>query len=278
MIGKLAKLRNKGVGELAERGRQVGRAFAEAAGFSGDGRLASDERVLEEFGVRSVEGLLEHFRSRPWSFYPAFRDREAVVRTFEERFGGERAALIERADGICEGRFSLLGYPDLYFGGEVPDWHLEPIADKRAPPVHWSRIEADVSADFGDNKIIWELNRHQYFALLGRAYCLTGNEKYAEVFASHVADWCENNPPKLGINWVSSLEIAFRSMSWTWAFHFFRDSPAFSGSLLLRMVKFLKLNGRHIENFLSTYSSPNTHLTGEALGLYFIGSFLQEIE
>ncbi len=278
MIGRLARLRNRGVGELAERGRQAARAWAEAAGLSGSGRLASDKTVLGEFQVGSAEELLEHFRSRKRVFYPAFQDRGAVVRVFEERFGGDRAALIERADGICDGRFSLLGYRDLVFGSQMPDWHLEPIADKRAPRVHWSKIEADISADFGDNKIIWELNRHQYFAVLGRAYWLTGDEKYAKVFAAHVDDWCENNPPKLGINWVSSLEIAFRSMSWIWAFNFFRDSPALSGSLLLRMVKFLKLNGRHIENYLSTYSSPNTHLTGEALGLYFIGSFLHELE
>ncbi|MCV4820516.1 hypothetical protein OFM15_31015, partial [Escherichia coli] len=36
------------------------------------------------------------------------------------------------------------------------------------------------------------------------------------------------------------------------------------------------LNGTHIERYLSTYHSPNTHLTGEALALYAIGSFFYE--
>jgi hypothetical protein len=44
------------------------------------------------------------------------------------------------------------------------------------------------------------------------------------------------------------------------------------------MLKHLYLNGRHVETYLSTYFSPNTHLTGEALGLYFLGVFLPELD
>jgi len=43
------------------------------------------------------------------------------------------------------------------------------------------------------------------------------------------------------------------------------------------MSRFLFAFGRHIETYLSTYFSPNTHLTGEALGLYFLGAFLSEM-
>ena len=41
------------------------------------------------------------------------------------------------------------------------------------------------------------------------------------------------------------------------------------------------MNGRHIETYLSFFFSPNTHLTGEALGLYCLGAlapFLPEAE
>jgi hypothetical protein len=43
---------------------------------------------------------------------------------------------------------------------------------------------------------------------------------------------------------------------------------------MLRAVKYLYLHGRHIEKYLSKYFSPNTHLTGEALGLYYLGTQL----
>ncbi len=88
----------------------------------------------------------------------------------------------------------------------------------------------------------------------------------------------DQNPPKLGINWASSLEIAFRSISWLWALEFFKDSPSLNANVYLRLLKFLYLNARHLETYLSTYFSPNTHLTGEALGLFYLGTLLPEFK
>ncbi len=43
------------------------------------------------------------------------------------------------------------------------------------------------------------------------------------------------------------------------------------------MVRGLALNGRYIERYLSTYFSPNTHLIGEAVALFFIGTLCPQI-
>jgi hypothetical protein len=101
---------------------------------------------------------------------------------------------------------------------------------------------------------------------------VTKDEKYAERLSLIWKAGALKNPPKIGVNWLSSLEIAFRSISWIWAFSFFQDSPFDSRSFCTN-VKHLYLNGRHIETYLSTYFSPNTHLTGEAFGLYFLGQY-----
>ena len=130
----------------------------------------------------------------------------------------------------------------------------------------------------GDKKIVWELNRHQYFSTLGQAYWLTEDEHYAETFVAHLESWMDQNPPKQGINWASSLEIAFRSISWLWALYFFKDSAALTSTVVLRSLKVLYLNARHLETYLSTYFSPNTHLTGEALGLFYLGLLLPEFK
>jgi hypothetical protein len=74
------------------------------------------------------------------------------------------------------------------------------------------------------------------------------------------------------------LEIAFRSIAWLWAIEFFKNSPALTPSIMLRIVKFLSLNASHLETYLSTYFSPNTHLTGEALGLFYLGLMLPELK
>src|SRR6185295_19288358 len=113
---------------------------------------------------------------------------------------------------------------------------------------------------------------------LGQAYWLTGNEKYATVFVSHLSSWMDQNPPKIGINWASSLEVALRSISWLWAFYYFKNSPALDSQTFARAIKFLYLNARHLETYLSTYFSPNTHLTGEALGLFYLGTLLPEFK
>jgi hypothetical protein len=150
------------------------------------------------------------------------------------------------------------------------------VSGKRSPLVHWSSI-GELNSDLtGDKRIIWELNRHQYFLTLGRAYLHTGDEGFAQTFVEHLERWMDQNPPKLGVNWASSLEVAFRAISWLWALHFFKDSPALTAEVFLRALKFLYVHARHLETYLSTYSSPNTHLTGEALGLFYLGTLLPE--
>lgn len=283
MLGKLKKLKGKNFGELKERGRQGANMFAERFGASPQIKLLSDEELLRKFVLSvknaSITDLFEHFRTRKnVKFYASLENPQTTVRELRARFPAEENAIIERADRICDGFFDLLGYENIHFKNKIPDWHYDPISQKNAPRVHWSLIEEVEAAQTGDKKIIWELNRHQYFTTLGRAFWLTGNEKYTEAFIAHLESWFAANPPKIGVNWLSSLELAFRSISWLWAFYFFKDSPRLTPELFAQMVKYLYLQGRHLETYLSTYFSPNTHLTGEALGLYFLGTFFPEIE
>jgi len=154
------------------------------------------------------------------------------------------------------------------------DWHLDPLSARRSPLIHWSRIDPLDPTIVGDSKVIWELNRHQWLVQLGQAYRLTGNERYAEAFARQLQDWISANPPGIGINWASSLETAFRLISWCWAIHLFRKSKALTPEWLGVMLKMIWTHAAHVEKYLSYYFSPNTHLTGEALGLYYAGIVL----
>ena len=279
MLAKIKKLKGRGVAEIYDRGRQGAKMFAERFGLSLQAKLLSEAKLLAMFDLYNIsnEDLFIYFRERTTpKFYPSFDNIEETLKVLREKFPEEESAIIEKADRIGEGFFDLLGYENLNFDGKIPDWHFDPISGKTSPKIHWSNIEEVNAAQTGDKKIIWELNRHQYFAALGRAYLLTKNEKYAEVFIAHLESWFAENPPKIGVNWLSSLELAFRSISWIWAFYFFKDSPAFTAASFAQMLKYLYLHGLHIENYLSVYFSPNTHLTGEALGLYFLGLFFSE--
>lgn len=199
----------------------------------------------------------------------------ALAAEIDARFGRDDA--IGRGERILEGRYDLLGYRDLLLA-TPPDWHSDPVHGRTAPRSFWDAVPY-LDAACGDHKITWELNRHQHFLALGRAYALTSDRRFYDEFTHQLTDWMLENPPLLGTNWASMLELAFRSLSWLWALHFFapaageHDKEPWVVDLLLALDRQLQ----HVEENLSRYFSPNTHLTGEALALYVGGRALPEL-
>ena len=262
----------RSVDELRVRGTQAVLAVAERAAA---GSAKTDVFVA---GAGTDEQLLERFRARDSPrISPAFAERDRTAAELRRRFAATTGpALVDRAERIVQGRFDILGFGDLSFGSPV-DWHLDPVAGERAPLLHWSRMTRLDPRDQLDRKIVWELNRHHAFVVLGRAYWLTGDERYAETFARLLDDWIGANPPGLGINWTSSLEIALRIIAWSWALALFRDSSQLTPELFRRALLTIALQAEHVARYPSTYSSPNTHVTGEALGLFYAGTLWPEL-
>jgi hypothetical protein len=194
-----------------------------------------------------------------------------VPALMHERLPDSVHRVVAAADRALEKRFDLLGYRDLSFGDPI-DWHLDPVTKHRAPLVHWTRLDPLDAATVGDSKVVWELNRHQWLVRLGQGYRLTGDERYAVMFAETIREWLRANPPGMGINWTSSLEVAFRLISWCWALALFRGSAALTPPLRAALVEGIASHASRVERYLSYYFSPNTHLTGEALGLFYAGT------
>lgn len=277
-LAKFKKIRGRSFGELFSRSGQAVSAYSETIGL-GPHLPTDDEfkRLVDasQFGRSPIiaESLWQKFyNNADQRFFRSFvgisaENLRTILREDTCRYFTDKAEL------IIAGRFDLLGYKNLYVGTEV-DWHLEPISGFRSPAQHWKQFDELDSSETGDKKIVWELNRHQHFFTLGVAYLLTADERFAETFVRHLESWIEQNPVGIGINWSSSLEISYRAMSWIWAFQFFRNSDAFTPEIFKTALKVLHLHGRHIEKYLSKYYSPNTHLTGEALGLYYLGTQL----
>ena len=116
-----------------------------------------------------------------------------------------------------------------------------------------------------------------HFVTLGQAYWLTGDHRYAEAFVSQASSWIDANPVGMGVGWAASLDVSFRAIQWLWALRLCADSRAVTREFVARLLKSLIEHGRHIEKYLSYYFSPNTHLTGEALGLFYLGMALPEL-
>ena len=283
VLRRARSLRGRSLGELRERAAQFVSAELERRGMSAASREPRgrffvellDQRVLR--GASDGPSLREHFSSRSEpAFFAGIRDGASAREMETPRWAHARASLIGAAERVLAGRFDLLGHTGLWFGEPI-DWHADPVSNKRAPDLHWSRIPYLDHSLVGDHKVVWELNRHQHFFVLGRAYQVTRDPRYAACFAEHVASWMDANTPKNGINWASSLEVSYRAIAWLWAIELFRDAPELTAVLLERMLRYLYVHGRHLERYLSTYFSPNTHLTGEALGLFYLGTMLPEL-
>jgi len=184
-------------------------------------------------------------------------------------------AIVREGDEICQHRFRLLGYENLDYGAEI-DWHLDRVHEKRAPLDPWFKIPFLDFAVVGDHKVTWELNRHQHLVTLAKAWLLTKDDKYLRELIAQWRSWVRANPYPLGINWGSSLEVAFRSLSWIWVDRLLADN-ATAAEFRAELLPALAFQGRYIERFLSTYFSPNTHLLGEALALFFIGTLYPQM-
>jgi len=169
---------------------------------------------------------------------------------------------LEQAEKIHQHRFDLLGYKDLDFGTPI-DWHFDPVHHKRAPRKPWHQIPFLDFNQIGDHKIIWELNRHQHLVTLAQA-------GFRDEILAQWTHWQAENPYPIGINWASSLEVAFRALSWLWVRHIIGDFHS-------DLIPALHLHGWYIERFLSTYFSPNTHLLGEGVALFAIGLLCPQI-
>jgi hypothetical protein len=185
-----------------------------------------------------------------------------------ERIGAE-------ADDICRHRFDLLGYKNLDYGAEI-DWHLDAVHGKRSPLKPWFKISFLNFSEVGDHKVTWELNRHQHLVTIAKAWWLTKNPDYIREIEAQWYSWQKANPYPLGINWASSLEVAFRSLSWLWVGQLLQDCSRFQSKFRADLVRALRFNGRYIERYLSKYFSPNTHLLGEAVALFFIATLLPD--
>jgi hypothetical protein len=239
-----------------------------------------------DFGAAHAE-LSAHFASRPQCFVISPASRDNVARLIRARFPSAAADAERRADRAVQGCLDVLGYRGVSFTHaprQPIDWSWDPVHNRRPADHHWSRIRY-LDPAIGDHKIIWELNRHQHWLGLGRAYWLSGDQRYRTAFIEQLQGWMAANPPRTGINWASMLELGLRVISWIWALHLFVEPPVADGpvpvngeppwmvDLLLGIDAQLKLVERH----LSTYFSPNTHLLGEALALYVAGRALPEM-
>lgn len=190
---------------------------------------------------------------------------------FSTTFAHNRDRTLTAAENILNFRFKIFD-TEIFFEDDI-NWHWDPLLKKSIPLTYSPKLDYYSGSVVKEVKYVWELNRHRHFVTLAKAYFLSGEEKYAEALFHQWSDWIDKNPYMMGINWTSSLECAFRLISWTWALQFARKSDHLKPGLYLKIIYSVHQHAVYINGHLSTYSSANNHLIGEAVGLIMAGCY-----
>ena len=221
--------------------------------------------------------LPEYFAKRMHpTFYWDHPQRADIVNAYRREFADIAEQLRIKSEALCAHRFRIFAYPEVSCGAPVP-WRRDLVHGSQSGLAHYERVRYLNFDEVGDSKVVWEPNRHQQFLTLCRSFLLENEERYAEQCLLQWEHWMAENPYLRGINWSSSLEVAFRSWSWLWLLWLLSGSRTLNGDRLGRITAGLALHASFIANNLSTYFSPNTHLLGEGFALFTIGLLLPEL-
>jgi hypothetical protein len=208
-------------------------------------------------------------------FYPSTRSHDAVCKLISLEFEPWLERAMEDAERILQHRVDVLAYTDISLGPAI-NWHRDPVSKYEYPQGFFADFDL-VHSSPSDPKVINQLNRHQHLPQVAKAFFLTGDERYAHEALVQMESWIDQNPQWGTVNWRSSLDIALRAISWMWAIFFILPSRSFDERLARKICKSLFSQLEHIHRYPSTYSSPNTHLIGEAAALFMGGLLFSEV-
>ena len=232
------------------------------------------ERVnkLHEAGKEkeAAEALLEYFKNRTSVINPEVKLERISISKEEQQY----------VDDAMEHKFfSHEGFKPSFFYGKDIDWNYW--------PVH-------------DNELRWQLHRLKWFIPMGKAFRLTGDEKYAKEWVFQYLDWIKKNPiiekkkdiaPKLTKaqaliedNKVDDdnmryawrpLEVSARLQNQYAFFQYFNISKNFTPEFF---SNFLVNTNRHANYILNNYTEDGNHLLFEAQRVLYAGILFPEFK
>ncbi len=192
-----------------------------------------------------------------------------------EREWSER--LLSRADRVVQHRLSFFDLYECDLGDPI-DWNRDYKAGKAAPMTFSPSINYREFGVTGDCKFVWEPNRHHQLVVLARAYCTSGDERYAQEVVEQLESWLDQCPFGIGMQWRSPLELGIRLINWVWAIGLIRESDLVKGQFRTRLLNAVYRHLWEVARKYSCGSSVNNHLIGEAAGVYVAASYFRNLK
>lgn len=198
----------------------------------------------------------------------------------------EKALLIAQADTYVQNCFSILGSPLKNYA--IIPWHtdirLQAENSTAQSEFDWRAYFKDVKICSGtdqttkDIKVPWELSRLHHFFILGQAYNLSSNEKYAETFVRHYEDWLAHNSFLLGANWACPMDVAIRSINIIWALELFKESRTVSQEFLQKITESLYDHFHYLENNWEIYDlRTSNHYFSDLIGYFYLCYYFYDL-
>ena len=169
-------------------------------------------------------------------------------------------------------------------GYQPIDWQLDIKSGYRWRESQWAADTAIGHLPGVDVKVPWELARMHHLAVLAWAYGLARDRVdgspsencYSAAFRNQVLDFIATNPPRFGVNWRCTMDVAIRAANLIVAYDLFRALGAvFDGAFTTVFKTSLIDHGRHIANHLEFYpEGRGNHYLADIAGLAFVAAAL----
>lgn len=194
-----------------------------------------------------------------------------------------RQRIHDESAKVLDGTLMLLGHrwPHGTLAGlQTDDRHIfcrDPVTNQIWPKADAYCFDVPYrhSAETGDVKFIWELNRLQFLQVVAAEARLTGDRALAGKVLRLLLVWIEQNPPFRGLNWCSGIELAMRIATLTLVLSLIEPVEDPDARTALRAC--INAHAFWLHRYPSLYSSANNHLIAEAMGLFLAGTLVPDL-
>lgn len=169
-------------------------------------------------------------------------------------------------------------------GYERIDWQRDFKSGYRWSEAVWHKDLRYGNVPGADVKVPWELARMQYLPTMAQAAALAAKgsggfalpEEYAQEFAAQVTDFIAANPPRFGVNWVTSMDVGIRAANWLIAYDMFRaNGVEFPEDWEKIFRRSIYEHAAHIASNLEWSSGlRGNHYLADIVGLLFCAAWL----
>lgn len=160
------------------------------------------------------------------------------------------------------------------------DWQRDCKSGYRWSESLWYKDNSYGGIPGVDVKVPWELARCHHTIYLAYAYRVGNNQKdaeqYAQEFRNQILDFIAFNPPRFGVNWVTSMDVGIRVANWLTAYDLFIASGyVFDKEFNEVFTRSIYEHGYHIMNNLEWSADlRGNHYLADCVGVLYCAAYL----